>query len=285
VTKLRDLLDAKDLAPALMDREAAGLCADSRKAKKGDVFFALTGAKNDGGAFAAEAAARGAVAVVGEREPSSLPAGVPFVRVRDARLALARAASRFFDRQPATIVAVTGTSGKTSVVEFTRQIWRELGFEAASLGTIGVVSPAINLYGALTTPDPIVLHQKLDELAGAGVTHLAMEASSHGLDQKRLDGVRLVAGAFTNLSRDHLDYHADVEAYLKAKLRLFAELVPTGGAAVVEASGEEHMQNYGTHFNPALSGEVRIPLARLRPLALDTTKVIAPPGGNRAPAQ
>jgi UDP-N-acetylmuramoyl-L-alanyl-D-glutamate--2,6-diaminopimelate ligase len=238
VTRLRDLLDSEDLTPALMEREATGLCVDSRKAKNGDVFFALAGAKNDGGAFAAEAAARGAIAIVAEREPSALPAGVPLVRVPDARLALARAASRFFDRQPATIVAVTGTSGKTSVVEFTRQIWRELGFEAASLGTIGVVSPTINLYGALTTPDPIVLHQMLDELAGSGVTHLAMEASSHGLDQKRLDGVRLVAGAFTNLSRDHLDYHGDVEAYLKAKLRLFAELVPPGGAAVVEASGE-----------------------------------------------
>ena len=235
MTKLGDLLDAKDLTPALLDREARGLCVDSRKAKQGDVFFALAGVRNDGRDFASEAAARGAETIVAEREPSSLPAGVPFVRVADARAALARAAARFFDRQPATIVAVTGTSGKTSVVEFTRQIWRELGFEAASLGTIGVVSPTINLYGALTTPDPIVLHQKLDELAGSGVTHLAMEASSHGLDQKRLDGVRLVAGAFTNLSRDHLDYHSDVEAYLKAKLRLFAELVPPGGAAVIAA--------------------------------------------------
>jgi UDP-N-acetylmuramoyl-L-alanyl-D-glutamate--2,6-diaminopimelate ligase len=238
VIKLRDLFDAKDLTPAAMDREAAGLCVDSRLAKKGDVFFAVAGVKTDGGAFAADAAARGAETIVAEREPSPLPAGVAFVRVADARATLARAASRFFDRQPATIVAVTGTSGKTSVVEFTRQIWRELGFEAASLGTIGIVSPTTNLYGALTTPDPIALHRELDELAGSGVTHLAMEASSHGLDQKRLDGVRLVAGAFTNLSRDHLDYHGDAEAYLRAKLRLFAELVPPDGAAVIDADSE-----------------------------------------------
>ena len=159
-------------------------------------------------------------------------ADAAFVRVADARAALAHAAARFYPRQPETIVAVTGTSGKTSVVAFVRQIWQALGLEAASIGTLGVVSRPLTVYGSLTTPDPIALHELLDRLAASGVTHLAMEASSHGLDQKRLDGVRLAAGAFTNLSRDHMDYHATVEDYLAAKLRLFRDLLPDGAPAV-----------------------------------------------------
>ena len=149
----------------------------------------------------------------------------PFVKVANARRALALAAAKFYPRQPAVIAAVTGTSGKTSVAAFTRQIWAALGHEAASIGTIGVVTPKREVYGSLTTPDPVALHRTLDELAGEGVTHLAIEASSHGLDQHRLDGVRVAAGGFTNLSRDHLDYHPTLEAYLAAKLRLFEELV------------------------------------------------------------
>ena len=235
MTQLRDLIDLPDEASALAMRAVAGLCADSRKVKSGDVFFAIAGAKQDGLAFIAQAALRGAGVVVAERAPPSLPADVAFVEVADARAALARAAARLYPRQPATIAAVTGTSGKTSVAAFARQIWMRLGAEAASLGTIGIVSRKMNLYGSLTTPDPIALHKALDELAGAGVTHLALEASSHGLDQKRLDGVRLAAGAFTNLSRDHLDYHATFEAYLAAKLRLFSELLPRGAPAVVDA--------------------------------------------------
>src|SRR5208337_4320575 len=151
---------------------------------------------------------------------------------RVAGAALGRAAARLFPRQPATVVAVTGTSGKTSVVAFVRQIWLSLGREAASFGTIGVVSRPLTVYGSLTTPDPIELHQTLDRLARAGVTHLAMEASSHGLDQKRLDGVNLSAGAFTNLTRDHMDYHPTVDHYFAAKLRLFRELLPRGAPAV-----------------------------------------------------
>ncbi len=212
------------------------LCVDSRKVKRGDVFFALSGAKREGLAYVAQAVANGAGVVVAEHAP-----GVPvpaFVKVADARLALARAAARFFPRQPETIVAVTGTSGKTSVAAFVRQIWSKLGFEAASMGTIGVVSRTLNVYGSLTTPDPIELHRSLDRLADAGVTHLALEASSHGLDQRRLDGVRLAAGAFTNLSRDHMDYHATTEDYLAAKLRLFRELLPQGAPAVIDADNE-----------------------------------------------
>jgi UDP-N-acetylmuramoyl-L-alanyl-D-glutamate--2,6-diaminopimelate ligase len=148
---------------------------------------------------------------------------------------LAHAAARFYPRQPETIVAVTGTSGKTSVAAFVRQIWQALGEESASIGTIGVVSRPLTVYGSLTTPDPIALHQLLDRLAASGVTRLAIEASSHGLDQKRLDGVRLAAGAFTNLTRDHMDYHPTIEEYLAAKLRLFHDLLPDGAPAVIDA--------------------------------------------------
>ena len=160
---------------------------------------------------------------------------VPFVATPNPRRALALAAARFYPRQPATIAAVTGTSGKTSVAAFTRQIWERLGHASASIGTIGLVSPKRTVYGSLTTPDPIALHRQLDEIAGEGVTHLAFEASSHGLDQYRLDGVRIAAGGFTNLTRDHMDYHPDVAHYLDAKLRLFRDLVAPDGAAVISA--------------------------------------------------
>lgn len=207
---------------------------DSRKARAGDVFFALHGSKADGMSFANDAVARGAVAVVGEAEqPDGLDPGIPYVRVGNARRAVALAAARTFPRQPETIVAVTGTSGKTSVAAFTRQIWQRMGYASASLGTLGVVAPSGAVYGSLTTPDPVELHRTIDALAGEGVTHLCIEASSHGLDQYRLDGVRLSAGGFTNLSRDHLDYHPTMEAYLEAKMRLFRDLVPRGGGAAV----------------------------------------------------
>ena len=221
--------------PPAAERAVTGLTADSRAVEPGFVFFAIAGGKTDGLAFVPQAIAKGAAAIVAERRPEGLPEGVAFVRVEDARAALAHAASRFHPLQPATIVAVTGTSGKTSVAAFVRQIWLRLGHPAASLGTIGLVSPSGETYGALTTPDPVSLHATLDRLAHDGVTHLAMEASSHGLDQRRLDGVRLAAGAFTNLSRDHLDYHPTLEAYLAAKLRLFEVLLAPGCAAVVDA--------------------------------------------------
>jgi UDP-N-acetylmuramoyl-L-alanyl-D-glutamate--2,6-diaminopimelate ligase len=233
MTRLGDILDLENADHALASREIAGVASDSRKVQPGDVFFALAGAKDDGLRHAGDALAKGAGAIVAESETPI--AGAPFVRVADARAALARAAARLFPRQPETIVAVTGTSGKTSTAAFVRQIWRSLGREAASLGTIGVVSRPLTVYGSLTTPDPIELHQTLDRLAGAGVTHLAMEASSHGLAQKRLDGVRLAAGAFTNLTRDHMDYHATTEDYFAAKLRLFRELLPDGAPAIIDA--------------------------------------------------
>ena len=214
--------------------EVTGVTADSRKVKPGFLFVAIAGAKADGAAFTALAVKAGAVAVAAEQRPDGLPASVAFVPVKNARRALALAAAGLYPRQPAIIAAVTGTSGKTSVAAFTRQIWATLGLPAASIGTVGVVSPKGETYGSLTTPDPVDLHRTLDELAGEGVTHLALEASSHGLDQHRLDGVRIAAGAFTNLSRDHLDYHPTIEAYLAAKQRLFDELIVTDGTAVID---------------------------------------------------
>ncbi len=219
--------------------EVCGLSADSRAIKPGWVFFAVPGSRADGLQFMDGALANGAVAVVAERQPAVPMAGpTAFILVDDVRHALARAAAAFYPRQPETIVAVTGTSGKTSVAAFCRQIWATLGLPAASLGTLGVVAPGGALYGSLTTPDTVALQATLDDLAGAGVSHLALEASSHGIEQKRLDGVRLSAGAFTNLSRDHLDYHGTLEAYLQAKLRLFEVLLPPGCPAVVDADGE-----------------------------------------------
>ena len=231
--RLGDILELKDADRALGERAIAGLAFDSRKTAPGDVFFALAGAKDDGLKHVGEAVAKGAAAIVAERWAETPNAA--FVHVADARAALAHAAARFYPRQPETIVAVTGTSGKTSVAAFVRQIWQTLGREAASIGTIGVVSRPLTVYGSLTTPDPIALHELLDRLAGSGVTNLAIEASSHGLDQKRLDGVRLAAGAFTNLTRDHMDYHPTVEDYLQAKLRLFQYLLHERAPAVIDA--------------------------------------------------
>src|SRR5262245_44484059 len=173
-----------------------------------------------------------------EHAPQSLPEGIAFVRAANVRRALALAAARLYPRQPRVLAAVTGTSGKTSVAAFTRQIWQALGHTAASIGTVGVVAPHRETYGSLTTPDPVALHRTLDELAREGVTHLAIEASSHGLDQHRLDGLRISAGGFTNLTRDHLDYHPTMEAYLAAKLRLFKHLVPERHGAVIEVDHE-----------------------------------------------
>ncbi len=231
--RLRELLPETVLDAQQSAIEIAGVASDSRKIKNGFLFVAISGAKADGAHFARQAAAAGAVAVAAEQRPDGLPDTVTFVSVKNARRTLALAAAKIFPRQPRTIAAVTGTSGKTSVAAFTRQIWSALGHPAASIGTIGVVSPKGERYGSLTTPDPVDLHRTLDQLAGEGVTHLALEASSHGLDQHRLDGVRVAAGAFTNLSRDHLDYHPTIEAYFAAKLRLFEDLIVPGGTAVI----------------------------------------------------
>jgi UDP-N-acetylmuramoyl-L-alanyl-D-glutamate--2,6-diaminopimelate ligase len=238
--KLRKLLTVDAVSDArFAAHELNGISADSRKIKPGDLFVAVAGAKEDGLTFVDAALAAGATAIMAERVPRTpLPPGVAFVRVHDARHALALAAAKFFPGQPEVIAAITGTSGKTSVAAFTRQIWVALGDEAASIGTIGLVSPKHEVYGSLTTPDPVALHLTLDQLANEGVTHLAIEASSHGLDQHRLDGVRIAAGAFTNISRDHLDYHPTMADYLAAKLRLFTDLIEPRGAAVINVDHE-----------------------------------------------
>ncbi|MFO1068723.1 MAG: UDP-N-acetylmuramoyl-L-alanyl-D-glutamate--2,6-diaminopimelate ligase [Geminicoccaceae bacterium] len=215
--------------------EIGGLCVDSRTVRDGDLFAALGGTRTDGRQFVADAVAKGAVAVLGPVGLAAAGLPVPVVEAAEPRLALARMAARFFGAQPETIVAVTGTNGKTSTAVFTRQIWERLGLKAASLGTLGLHAPSGYRPGALTTPDAVVLHRIAAELAAAGVQHLAIEASSHGLDQHRLDGLRLAAGAFTNLTRDHFDYHGTEAAYLAAKRRLFSVLLPAGAAAVLNA--------------------------------------------------
>ncbi|MBZ9675866.1 UDP-N-acetylmuramoyl-L-alanyl-D-glutamate--2,6-diaminopimelate ligase [Mesorhizobium sp. ES1-1] len=234
--KLRDLAGILPVqGTASLDMDITGISSDSRQVKPGVVFFALAGSKADGSAYADDAIKRGAVAIVAGPGGHLGPLGAPVMTVDDPRLALALSAARFFGKQPEVMVAVTGTSGKTSVAAFTRQIWEQAGYAAASIGTTGVVAPGRNDYGSLTTPDPVALHQLLTELADAGVTHASMEASSHGLDQRRLDGVKLAAGGFTNLGRDHMDYHPTVEDYHRAKLRLFDTLLPTGAPAVIFA--------------------------------------------------
>ena len=212
-----------------------GLTADSRQVQPGHVFFAMAGSVSDGVAYVPMAIERGAVAVISHRAVENEHRDVPVYVVDDPRITLSRMAAQFYPAQPDHMVAVTGTAGKTSVAAFCRQIWEQQGLPAASIGTTGVVAPGRNVYGNLTTPDPVALHRLLHELADAGVSHASMEASSHGLDQHRLDHVRLGAVGFTNLGRDHLDYHPTTEAYFEAKMRLFRELAPRRSPAIIYA--------------------------------------------------
>jgi UDP-N-acetylmuramoyl-L-alanyl-D-glutamate--2,6-diaminopimelate ligase len=221
------------------DIDIRGLTADSRAVEPGFLFAAILGEANDGGSFIPEALARGAAALLAAPDVRIEDTGLPILRDQNVRRGLALMAARFHPRQPDTVVAVTGTNGKTSVVAFVRQIWELMGLRAASLGTVGLVAPDIAEPVAHTTPDPVALHAVLAKLAQGGVTHLALEASSHGLKQCRLDGVRFAAGAFTNLTRDHLDYHADVEDYFDAKARLFTDLLLPGASAVVNTDTSE----------------------------------------------
>lgn len=238
--RLLDLLDPDArFDPRHGSRPIAGICADSRVVKPGFLFAAIPGEKADGLGYVEAAVAAGAVAILAERAPPvPLPDDIAVVIVPKIRRALALAAARFYANQPAVIAAVTGTSGKTSVASFTRQIWSALGLPAASIGTVGLVTPSEAHYGSLTTPDPVDLHRTLARLAEDGITHLALEASSHGLDQHRLDGVRVAVASFTNITRDHLDYHQTFEAYIEAKLILFKELLNPDSVAVINIDHE-----------------------------------------------
>jgi len=220
--------------------DISGLTADSREVKPGFLFAALPGVQLDGAKFIPDAISRGAATVLmSSGSDSAADWGVPVLRVDNPRLVLAKMAARFYIRQPETIVAVTGTNGKTSVAAFVRQIWTQLGLKSASLGTVGLVMPTRTMTLEHTTPEPVSLHRMLNQVAEDGIEHLAFEASSHGLAQNRVDGVRIKAAAFTNLSRDHLDYHADFEEYLGEKLKLFSDILPADGCVVVNADSED----------------------------------------------
>ncbi len=212
-----------------------GLTADSRKVEEGFLFVALPGSAVDGRDYIAQAIDKGATNIL-TLEGTEEIEGVEFTFDGNPRKRLAQLAAEFYGAQPETIAAVTGTNGKTSVVSFTEQLWAAAGYKSTSLGT---------LKGNLTTPDAVALHENLANQAEGGITHLALEASSHGLDQYRLDGVKVKAAGFTNLTRDHLDYHGDMDTYFRAKARLFAELLPEDGVAVLNADDPvfEHLND------------------------------------------
>ena len=249
--RLTDLLDPGTNA-AGETPEIAGITADSRIVGPGYLFAALPGLSVDGRDYIDEAIARGAVAVLAPPETTltaeAAERGIRLVTDDNPRRRLSLMAARFYGAQPRVTAAVTGTNGKTSVAWFARQIWAALGHRAASMGTLGITAPSVSpsvsqgvsVAGSLTTADPVALHRTLAELAAAGIDHLVLEASSHGLEQFRLDGVAFIAGAFTNLSRDHLDYHRTMEAYRAAKLRLFSHLLPPGAGAVLNADSPDY---------------------------------------------
>jgi UDP-N-acetylmuramoyl-L-alanyl-D-glutamate--2,6-diaminopimelate ligase len=226
------------------DPIVAGLTLDSRKVQPGYLFAALAGAKADGASFIDDAVKRGATVILAASD-SVLPPldkGIVVVRDDNPRRRIALMAATFAGAQPRTIAAVTGTNGKSSTVHFVRHIWAMSGLKVASVGTLGIVSPGFTREAGLTTPDPVQLHADLATLAHEGVTHLAIEASSHGLDQHRLDGLKLQAAAFTNLTHEHLDYHPTMDAYFAAKARLFEDLLPAGGTAVVNGDSDRARQ-------------------------------------------
>lgn len=231
--RLSDLLQ-QQMAPGEADPEINGLAVHSADVAPGYLFAALKGSEADGADYLQEAIANGAAAVLAG-EPLKTHAGVPVISDANPRRRLAFAAARFYRRQPRTVVAVTGTNGKTSVAWFVRLLWEELEARAASVGTLGVLAGDEQQALSHTTPQPVELHRVLADLAEQGFEHAVVEASSHGLDQHRLDGARLAAAAFTNLSRDHFDYHDTIEDYFEAKMKLFRDVLEPGGVAVLNA--------------------------------------------------
>ena len=222
------------------DVEIRDLTSDSRRIHNGSLFAAVPGSRTDGRTFVADAVKMGAVAVLaptGTAKPASET--LAWIEDENPRRLFSQMAARFYQTQPQNIAAVTGTNGKTSTVNFAYQIWNKLGLKGASLGTLGVRSDKIATTASMTTPDPVTLHAHLADLAAGGISHVALEASSHGLHQYRLDGVKIKAAGFTNLTRDHLDYHATMEDYRDAKLRLFGEILQDDGIAVINADVPE----------------------------------------------
>lgn len=247
--KLGAIMDAVGFAAENGDANVTGFAIDHRKVAPGTVFGAFPGTRFNGEDFIPDAVSAGAVAVVAR--PQARVEGAVHVADEEPRRAFAALAARFFQPVPETVVAVTGTNGKTSAVEMTRQIWRMAGHSAASIGTLGVTTADESVSTGLTTPDIVTFLSNMTGLAREGVTHVAYEASSHGLSQYRNEGLRVVAGAFTNLSRDHLDYHATMEDYFAAKMRLFDHVVEESGTAVVWMDDEwseravEHVRRRG----------------------------------------
>ena len=221
----------RDIAEVDSDSEVTGFAIDNRKVERGSVFGAFRGAVFDGEDFIASAVDRGAVAVVAR--PEAKVERVPHLADAEPRRLFAELAAKFYAPYPETVVAVTGTNGKTSTVEMTRQIWRMSGHRSASIGTLGVTTSDDQVKTGLTTPDIVTFLNNMAGLERMGISHVAYEASSHGLDQHRCEGVPLAAAAFTNFSRDHLDYHETMEAYFEAKMRLFDQLLPSGRPAVI----------------------------------------------------
>ncbi len=238
---LSQLMQSDDALPCeWADLDITGLTADSREVERGFLFAALPGTSMDGAKFVPQALEQGAVAILASDTAAlNVPSGIAVMQVENPRKALAHCAARFYGEQPEICVAVTGTNGKTSVVSFVRQIWQGLGHRAASLGTVGFVTPDGSQPLIHTTPDPVALQRMLQQLVADDVQHLAAEVSSHGLAQYRADGMQLAAAAFTNISRDHLDYHNSFEDYFDQKLRLFSELLKPGAAAVVNADSTD----------------------------------------------
>lgn len=283
--KLGVILEAAGYPVANGDAQVTGFAIDHRKVAPGTVFGAFPGSRFNGEDFIADAVKAGAVAVVAR--PQAKVEGAVHVAHDEPRQAFAALAARFFQPVPETVVAVTGTNGKTSTVEMTRQIWRMAGYSAASIGTLGVTTADESVSTGLTTPDIVTFLSNMTGLAREGVTHVAYEASSHGLSQYRNEGLRVVAGAFTNLSRDHLDYHATMEDYFAAKMRLFDHVVEESGTAVVWMDDEwseravEHVRRRGLRLLSVGEQGAEIRLLARTPTQLGQTLEIEFEGGVR----
>ena len=216
-----------------------GISFDSRKVKKKDIFFAIDGIKTSGSKFIAEALSKGASAVVCEKKDKLQNFNNPMIIVKDVRKSLSETCSKFYKKKPKNIIAVTGTNGKSSVADFFYQILKLCRLPVASIGTLGIHSNKFHKKTNLTSMDPLNLHKSLEILDKKKIKNVILEASSHGLDQKRLDGLDMKAGIFTNLSHDHLDYHKNMKSYLKSKMYLFEKLLKRNSQIITDEDNVE----------------------------------------------